>query len=371
MAIPLFANRIRSALPQPVDNATESIPLTAGDGAKVPAIPAGQYCPVVLAGPDGTRESCFATAINGDVLTVQRGQEGSVPAGFPTGTAVYVSITAQALGDAIAAVPVAPADGTPPLMLQNNAQSALVMSIGPTDTQLRLRVGDGARFPAVLAGAGWFPVVLIDPGGAWELCRCTASTRDILTVQRGVEGTTARSFPSGTTVRLVLSQAGMAALYSRAAADPATYQRDSTLIVPNFARSRLRAPIAAWDTVIVVDPGHGSRFPVLAAADNRWFPVALTDVNGQVEFVRATSRTGDAITVKRARDGTQAKGFPAGSMVDTRLSMSVVDAMQGWTAEQAWQEEGSSSGEVTPPDTVSCVVSINSISVAVSADQGA
>ena len=87
----------------------------------------------------------------------------------------------------------------------------------------------------------------------------------------------------------------------------------------NNARSRLAASISAVATTITVQAGHGIRFPILIE-DEDWFPLAIENANGDLEYVRCTFRIGDALTVARGEEGTQPRAFNAGDMVQLRLT---------------------------------------------------
>ena len=82
------------------------------------------------------------------------------------------------------------------LLFVNNASSALLGNVGPTDTSIALLNGDGAKFPNPAPGFS-FLVTLEDSSGNIEIVECTARTTDILTVVRGREGTAARAFTAG------------------------------------------------------------------------------------------------------------------------------------------------------------------------------
>lgn len=93
------------------------------------------------------------------------------------------------------------------ILFANNAASTLLNNIGPTDVTLVLPGGDGARFPADVAGASFF-VTVEDIDGNIEIMECTHRAVDVLTVTRGREGTAARSFTSGAVVEARIT-AGM------------------------------------------------------------------------------------------------------------------------------------------------------------------
>lgn len=107
----------------------------------------------------------------------------------------------------------------------NNAYGTLNASITNTDTSLTLSSGQGARFPSLGAG-DYFYVTLIDTSNNLEIAKCTARSSDVLTITRGQEGTTARSYSVGDRVELRITAAGISAVYTEAVAD-ATPAADS------------------------------------------------------------------------------------------------------------------------------------------------
>lgn len=94
------------------------------------------------------------------------------------------------------------------------------------------------------------------------------------------------------------------------------------LLFANNADSTLRLPVLATDVTIYLAAGTGTRFPTVTPGDS--FFVTLIDSLGNVEIVECTGRAGDALTVVRGRDGTTAKAFPAGAIVDHRIVAEVL-----------------------------------------------
>jgi len=84
----------------------------------------------------------------------------------------------------------------PKFLFANNAKSTLAAGIAATDTTIYLAAGEGAKFPAPGADEQ-FALTLVDASKNIEIVYCTARTNDTLTVVRGQEGTTARSFAAG------------------------------------------------------------------------------------------------------------------------------------------------------------------------------
>jgi microcystin-dependent protein len=80
--------------------------------------------------------------------------------------------------------------------LANNAWGNVASAVAPTDTTIALTSGQGTRFPST-AGGSWFYATMIDANGLLEIIRCTSRNTDILTADRGVDGTTAKAFTAG------------------------------------------------------------------------------------------------------------------------------------------------------------------------------
>lgn len=86
----------------------------------------------------------------------------------------------------------------------NNVAGQLAANIGPSDTQLLLTAGQGAQFPSPPAG-DWFYATLVHIStGEIEIVRCTARAVDTLTIVRGADGTSAKSFSTGSLVEMRL-----------------------------------------------------------------------------------------------------------------------------------------------------------------------
>src|SRR5690348_5205273 len=75
--------------------------------------------------------------------------------------------------------------------------------LNPSDTTLRLPTGAGARFPAT-------PPFMLYLGGS-ELAKATLRSSDTLTISRAQEGTSAATWPVGTSVELVETAGTLAA----------------------------------------------------------------------------------------------------------------------------------------------------------------
>lgn len=84
----------------------------------------------------------------------------------------------------------------------------------------------------------------------------------------------------------------------------------------NFAVSTLLNPITASALALSSQAGDGSLFPSLSADDD--YSLVLEDVDLNREIVRVTARAGDNFTIVRGRDGTSARSWPAGTLMEIR-----------------------------------------------------
>ena len=81
-------------------------------------------------------------------------------------------------------------------LFSNFGRSTLAAGIAADATQLQLGEGHGALFPQPAAGEIF--ALLLSTGSRHEIVYCTERASDVLTVERGKEGTTAQVFSAGT-----------------------------------------------------------------------------------------------------------------------------------------------------------------------------
>ena len=88
-------------------------------------------------------------------------------------------------------------------LAKNNASSTLAGAILATDTSITVQVGQGDRFPVVVAPDYSF-ITFEDSVGNIEIVKITAraAAADTMTIVRAQESTTAKAYPSGTIVSL-------------------------------------------------------------------------------------------------------------------------------------------------------------------------
>ena len=100
-----FANNAVSRLAGNITNIATTLTITPGDGAKFPALGAGEYFPATLVKADGTLEIVKVTARSTDTLTIERAIEpvGGVQTAhsFSAGDKIELRMTAGSIAGEI------------------------------------------------------------------------------------------------------------------------------------------------------------------------------------------------------------------------------------------------------------------------------
>jgi hypothetical protein len=101
-------------------------------------------------------------------------------------------------------------------------------------------------------------------------------------------------------------------------------------IFTNNAISTLASPLGLSDTAMSIAPGTGSRWPVIAAPDFAF--TTLEDAAGNIEIVKITAHTSGSttFTIERAQQGTAARAYSIGDLVELRLTRA---EMTAWEAD--------------------------------------
>ena len=96
-------------------------------------------------------------------------------------------------------------------LFTNNATGKLAVALPIDGTALELQTGEGALFPA--PGVDQFCyLTLVDSEQYIEIVKCTARTGDVLTVERGQEGTVSRVFEIGDVCELRITAGSLGRL---------------------------------------------------------------------------------------------------------------------------------------------------------------
>ena len=106
----------------------------------------------------------------------------------------------------------------------------------------------------------------------------------------------------------------------------------------NNARSTITSTISASDTTLTVQSAAADLFPVADVGTgsipsaNSWFKATLQDVSGNVEIIYVRTRNaGSAVfsNIIRAREGTTAREFIAGTIVGLRVTAADIENVVG------------------------------------------
>jgi len=115
----------------------------------------------------------------------------------------------------------------------------------------------------------------------------------------------------------------------------------------NNAGSSLAVGITAAETEIQVLSADAPRFPALEFAGDV-FAARLRDNAGNAEYVLATARNGNRITVERGQEGTTALAFAAGSSFELMVTGAAWDRL----AENRWIRPRDAARNVLTPKWV-------------------
>jgi hypothetical protein len=133
------------------------------------------------------------------------------------------------------------------ILFTNNGTSTLGAPISASDTTMTLSAGTGGRFPNPGAG-DYFFLTLTNPGQEveWEIVKVTARNSDVLTIERGQDGTVSKSWAFGDLAELRLTKGGIEAI------------KADTLTNPTIVGSPTEQVFAITGTSPVLSPDNGS-----------------------------------------------------------------------------------------------------------------
>ena len=96
----------------------------------------------------------------------------------------------------------------------------------------------------------------------------------------------------------------------------------------NNGYSTLSSAINTSDVTLFIAAGHGSRFPVVAAPDFCF--VSLENASGNIEVVKVTAHSAGstALTIVRAQQGTTARSWAIGDLVELRATAAEMAAWE-------------------------------------------
>ena len=97
-----------------------------------------------------------------------------------------------------------------------------------------------------------------------------------------------------------------------------------TQLFTNNASGTLSVQAEIGHSTITLQSSEGSLYPSPTGGD--FFQVSMEDTSGNLEICTCTARSGDILTVTRARENTTAKVFPTGSRVELRMTAATHDS---------------------------------------------
>jgi hypothetical protein len=116
----------------------------------------------------------------------------------------------------------------------------------------------------------------------------------------------------------------------------------------NNASGALASSISTSSTTIVLAAGQGVEFPTPGGGN--YFYATLTDTSNNLEVVKVTARTVDTLTVVRGQDGTAARAYAAGDLLELRPTAAGLTDMQAYTP----------SGNITAGTIVGAIAELDS-----------
>jgi hypothetical protein len=164
------------------------------------------------------------------------------------------------------------------LKLTNKATSTLAANINNSQTSIAVTSSTGSRFPS-LSGGDWFPIIVVAADG-YEIMRATARSGDTLTVTRGQEGTTARSFDAGAIVDLRLTAAALAAMAEALTASSIAYAKIQNVSATDKLLGRASSGAGVIEEITCTAAGRALIDDANAAAQRTTLELATVAASG-------------------------------------------------------------------------------------------
>lgn len=99
LGYPIFANNLWATLASPAAKTDTTLTLTAGQGARLPTIPAGCWIYMTLVDANNDLEVVTVIAVSGDVLTVERAADNTVALAWAAGARIEARFNTLYLTD--------------------------------------------------------------------------------------------------------------------------------------------------------------------------------------------------------------------------------------------------------------------------------
>lgn len=190
------------------------------------------------------------------------------------------------------------------IKLKNNAVGFLSTSITESSTQIYLQLGHGDLFP-VLGPNDYFYATLVDVNNNFEIVKVIARSGDVLTVQRGAENTTIKSFPANSRVELRITVANIEELLATTSTNSTNstnltnfeYKGDWSASTSYLKYNVVYVPSDNSTYICLIDHTSGTDFNVDKAA-GKWGLIASGATSGgsitDPELLAIAALTSDA-----------------------------------------------------------------------------
>jgi hypothetical protein len=137
----------------------------------------------------------------------------------------------------------------------------------------------------------------------------------------------------------------------------------ASLLFANNAFAKLQAGIIISDTTITVQAGQGAAFPYITPASGDYFYMTLVDSSANREIVKCTAHIAgspDSFTVTRAQDGTAARAFSIGDVIEARINAAILEDFQAVIEDLQTQITGND-GDIS---TNAAAIAVNAADIA-------
>jgi hypothetical protein len=179
----LFANNKIASLNNDVLSGDGSLVLAPGEGAGFPTPAAGQYFAVTLQNlSNGDIEVCYCTARSGDLLTVQRAQEGTIALGFPYSVSVVQMRLTKGILEKMLQVRFTAADVDKYLRVQASG----LVTASAAEFQVPAGISYLANNETHTAGKATAPVLITAAAGGTVVLDCALSNAFEVTLQSNI-----------------------------------------------------------------------------------------------------------------------------------------------------------------------------------------
>jgi hypothetical protein len=198
----------------------------------------------------------------------------------------------------------------------NNASSTLASSISASAVTITLASAGGSLFPALSAG-DYFYATLVDSSSNMEIVKVTARSGDVLTVVRGQDGTTGRTFIGGDKFELRPTAAALTDIafigYDHIADTTAAHAATAISNTPagGIAATTVQAAINELDTEKFAKTGGAISGAVTIAATTTVTATGATNAivgttGGAANFGGVFSNTDGGVTISFKAAGSNA-----------------------------------------------------------------